>query len=325
MARGKGKLSVVLAKQLNRDKIEADKRKKVENRQKNFELKPKPKNVQIHKPLIPFNLNDRIMLIGEGDFSYAISIINQNMIKPENLIATSFDSYDEVCKKYSTSKENIELLLSLGVIIYHEIDATNLSKSLGIQGGNKRQGNGSGKTIEVLGSLKLNNIIFNFPHVGKGIKDISRNIKANQQLLFEFFKSCRILFDILHFQKDKTIGRSNLSSMSVDEAEWNYLHQSHEIKIEEEDKEVITVTLFQGEPYDSWMIKKIARDSIGYQVQRSSQFDWDTFKGYEHKRTVGMGDTKKVYNERLARIYKFEKFKGEIKTNKKSGNDSDSD
>lgn len=321
------KLSQVLAKQINKEKLQAAQRKKLLNRQTNFELKPKTKNTQIQRPLIPFNPNDRIMLIGEGDFSYSMSIISEDLIKPENLIATSFDSYDEVCEKYPESKGNIEHLKSLGVRVFHGIDGTSLNKSLGIQGGNKRQGNGSGNTIEILGSLQLNNIIFNFPHVGKGIKDVSRNIKANQQLISDFFKSSRVLFDILHFQRDKTIGRSTLSSMSVEEAEWNYIHNKESTGKKQplEDKEVITITLFEGEPYDSWMIKRLARDSIGYQVQRSSQFNWETFKGYTHKRTIGEGDTNKVYNERKARIYKFEKFKKPPQQKSKNGSDSDSD
>lgn len=322
MARGKGKLSQALAKQLQREKVQADKRKKIQNRQSNFELKPKQKVVQVRKPLVPYGPDDRILLVGEGDFSYSHSILDLGLIKPDNLIATSFDSYKDVCEKYPGAEDHIEALKALGVRVYHEIDATALNRTLGIQGGNKRQGNGSGKTIEVLGSLHLNNIVFNFPHVGRGIKDISRNVRANQELLQGFFKSARVLFDILHFQRDQTIGRSALAAMSVEEAEWNYLHQK-EMKPVESDKEVMTITLFEGEPYDSWMVKKLARESIGYQVQRSGAFDWEMYKGYEHRRTAGMGDTHKVAAQRAARIYKFERYKRATQVKADDGSDTE--
>ena len=79
---------------------------------------------------MPFNKdgNDKVLLIGEGDFSFAKSLILQNFIQPENLIATSFDSFEQLINKYENVNEIIEELKNMGVIIMHEIDGTNLLK-----------------------------------------------------------------------------------------------------------------------------------------------------------------------------------------------------
>lgn len=327
MAR-KGKLSQALAKQINHDRLKQLKKQKIKNRIENFDLKPK-QPLQKREPFIPFAPEDKIMLIGEGDFSFARSIIECKYILNDNLVATSFDSYDDLLNKYpQTAQQNIQFLKDNGVRVYHNIDATNLNKSLGIQGGNKRQGNGSGKTVEVLGSLKLNNIIFNFPHVGKGIKNVERNIKANQELMVKFFQSARILYDILYFQRDQTVGKqTELTSMSVEEAEWMYLNQKKFKDTDggKNDVDVITVTLFESEPYNSWQVKRLAKESIGYQVQKSNPFNWASFPDYHHRRTAGEGDTNKAANKRNARIYKFEKYNHTNKKDKKKQQDSDSE
>lgn len=331
MGKGRGKLSNLLSKQLNNEKLSQNKKLKAQNkelhysnnakklqREKRKETESNNDTYNESKVFVPFNKSDRLLIVGDGDFSYSVSILNKKLVKPENLITTSYDSLNDLRAKYGDEliDANIEKLTELGVRVYHEIDATNLSGTLGISLGNKRTGSGAGKSIEKLGGLRINNIIFNFPHIGNSIKNVDRNVFMHQKLMFSFFKSCEEFYRILDQQKEwtnykeKNIEEEKEDDDDVDDNidEATFFKNVSMSKNLPEDKNVVTVTLFEGEPYDLWKIKKIANDSISYAVQRSGKFEWKFFDGYNHKRTAGLGETNKVSKSRAARIFKFEKF-----------------
>lgn len=250
--------------------------------QKKFELQKKKsitgaKNQQNKPGMVPFSYNNTVLLVGEGDFSFAVSIIQQNYILPSNLVASSFDSREKAFEKYSSVAENIELLEAKGVKVVFEVDATNLAKSLGL--GHKK----SKKTLLAPGQ-KLDIILFNFPHTGRGIKDVDRNIRDHQQLVLDYFKSCNQLFPV-----------ANDPSLNADLSGYT-----------KEDAERIVLSIFEGEPYVSWGIKAIAR-SQNWKVERSGRFDWTRFPEYHHRRTNSMKDTTKEASLREARIYVFER------------------
>ena len=48
----------------------------------------------------------------------------------------------------------------------------------------------------------------------------------------------------------------------------------------------IVVTIFEGEPYELWNIRNLARH-VGLSVIRNFQFQASAYPGYEHVRTVG--------------------------------------
>lgn len=273
------------------------------------------------KGLMPFNKygNDKVLLIGEGDFSYAKSLVLQNFIQPENLIATSFDSFEELINKYENANEIIEELKNLGVTVMHEIDGTNLLKSLKLNPNKIKRGkHNDSNDVSKVKKLKLfkdygnlNYIMFNFPHNGKGIKDVDRNIRDHQRLMLLFFKNCQQLFDVIN---SDTISGYNTSS-SVNSSSFSSMGK-------------IIISMFEGEPYHSWGIKILGK-SQGWKVERSGKFDWSMFPEYHHRRTTSMKDTTKPASERDARMYIFEKFtKQDAAKRSKNGNgddDSDSD
>lgn len=279
---------------------------------------------------LPFSLKDRILIIGDGDFSYSLSLVMNKMILAKNLVCTSFDSREELNEKYGKEviDKNILELNQLGVDkIYHKIDGTKIKESLGLNySKNKRQGDGSGKSFKKLGGLRINNIIFNFPHVGLKIDNVDRNVLANQKLLTGFFKSCIEFYDMLDRQRElhrdleepkndkgdkerDAEGDEDDDDFGVD-SEGNVVYKySKFANVTEESKErKISITLFEGEPYDSWKVKRMAKESISYCVERSGKFEWQLFKGYKHRRTAGLGDTNKAANTRMARTYKFCQF-----------------
>ncbi|TPX35870.1 hypothetical protein SmJEL517_g01691 [Synchytrium microbalum] len=135
-----------------------------------------PKNVskdsKAPKKIMPYTLEDEILLVGEGNFSFAnaLALLLQS---GENITATCYDSEEILNQKYDDAKAHIESLLSLQGTVMHGVDATQLSK-------HKR-----------LKLKRFSKIIFNFPHTGSGIKDQEINIRTNQKLLNDFFVTAK--------------------------------------------------------------------------------------------------------------------------------------
>ena len=175
-----------------------------------------------------FNLSESILFVGEGNFSFSSSIANL-LHDGSDLTCTCFDSKEILLQKYPDAIDHLELLSDLEAHIMYSIDATKLHE------------------LKCFKSKRFLKIIFNFPHVGAGIKDQDRNIRKNQELLVKFFSSAS--------KKLETNGS-------------------------------IFVTLKQGLPYDEWEIKKQAKIA-GLDLQRSFEFDPLEFPGYEHRRTLG--------------------------------------
>lgn len=241
--------------------------------------KNKNANTQKPKSFIPFEKTDTVLLVGDGDFSFACSIVKQGMVAPENLVATSFDSLEELQDKYAGVDEKLAYLKGEGVKVLHSIDATNLPQTMKV---NMKSTN-TGKLFKP--HKRLNNIMFNFPHTGRGMKDVDRNVRDHQKLVLGYFKSAKELFKSVNNEPRK---------MGV--------------PLEEQDSRAqkILLSLFEGQPYVSWGIKILAR-SEELRVERSGRFDWEAFEGYHHKRTNGVRDTTKPASEREARIYVLDK------------------
>lgn len=132
----------------------------------------KKKNTPVPKPTIPFHADDRILLVGEGDFSFAKSIVEEHACC--DVTATCLDSKTELFQKYDPQAcEHITYLEDEGQNVLYEIDATKLDQS---------------KALKKQGGL-FNVILFNFPHVGGKSKDVNRQVRFNQELLVKFFGS----------------------------------------------------------------------------------------------------------------------------------------
>ncbi|KAH3670320.1 hypothetical protein WICMUC_004889 [Wickerhamomyces mucosus] len=301
-----------LASALLRHQVLDKSQKKAANSEKTKE-KHLPKQVRENKEIqqqinetkafVPFEKDEYIMLIGEGDFSFALSIVKEGLIDPKHLVITSFDnSVKELTLKYPNTfpKYHHELTEIFKVKIFFKIDATNLTKTLKVTGKN---------ITAVLGVPKLDYIIFNFPHTGRGMKDQDRNIRDHQILVLGYFKSCIELFKLFNMHANSFSKTSDLNIVSQTTS------FSNEPKI--------VLSVFDGEPYDSWNIKSLSK-TLGLKVEKSGKFTWDAFKGYKHKRTNSEQNTTKVAGERRARMYVFEKFKKQPK-GKGSTDDNDDD
>lgn len=124
-------------------------------------------------PTFPFDTHHRILLVGEGDFSFTHSLYTRHHC--ENLIATCFDSDTILAEKYPQSTAYIQELEAaargdetVNIKILCGVDATKLGKG-GLGSGGKQIRRGG-----------FDRIIFNFPHVGGLTKDVNRQVRHNQ-------------------------------------------------------------------------------------------------------------------------------------------------
>lgn len=144
-------------------------------RKNNQPSQPRPSSTQNSRvaPTIPFDFADRILLVGEGDFSFAHSLFTHHNC--QNLVATCYDDVATLGAKYPQSTDYIRDLEDstredelTSIKIVYGVDATKMGK-----GGSA----GGGKIIRKGG---FDRIIFNFPHVGGLTKDVNRQVRHNQ-------------------------------------------------------------------------------------------------------------------------------------------------
>lgn len=149
------------------------------------------------EPVIPYTPSSRILLVGEGDFSFSVSLLTHHLsstitISDDaedaeievgedgvynggdvegnssgglSLIATSYDTETTLLEKYPQSAANVTLLRERGATVLHGVDTTNFEKMP--KALRKRRGG-----FDVVG--------FMFPHVGGLSTDVGRQVKSNQ-------------------------------------------------------------------------------------------------------------------------------------------------
>ncbi|PWY85674.1 hypothetical protein BO94DRAFT_467759 [Aspergillus sclerotioniger CBS 115572] len=71
--------------------------------------KSSQKQQKNQRPVVPFGRKDRILLVGEGDFSFARSLVLQHRCK--NVLATCYDSKESLYGKYPKAEHNIHDIL----------------------------------------------------------------------------------------------------------------------------------------------------------------------------------------------------------------------
>ena len=188
-------------------------------------------------PPVPFSPTDRILLVGEGDFSFSRALLSAHGCA--HMVATGYDSLPTLRSKYPQAASNTAALeAEESCIVRYGVDATKLGRP-GVA-----EGAGGGKSVKKGG---FDRAVFNFPHVGGLTKDVNRQVRHNQELLVGFFKAALPLL---------------APSGSI------------------------VVTVFEGEPYELWNVRDLARH-VGLKVERSFKFQASAYPGYQHARTLG--------------------------------------
>lgn len=242
---------------------------------------------------VPFGAYEHILLVGEGDFSFTRSLVEDHGCA--NVTATSFDAEEEVLEKYPGFEETRRALTQLAppVPLHHGIDATQLSSYKALKC--ERADDEEGDDDAVSG---WDTVVFMFPHTGGLSTDVNRQVRANQALLVGFFKACletstpkqrlRIL--------EQQANRPNL----VQRTPIEFLKMGGRIM----------VALFEGAPYTLWNVRDLARHA-GLRVVESWKFDWTQYPAYSHVRTLGALEGGGAWKgeDREARMYVFEKVR----------------
>ena len=213
---------------------------------------------------LPFSTSMRVLCVGEGDGSFAWSLHALGV----PVIPTMYDSEDDFKGKYPPTF--LDHLKKEGVKVYFDVDAT---KSLASR-------------------FEYDMIVWNFPHTGQGITDRDHNILSQQKLLCAFFSS-----------NSTTKSPKPIYSMSM--ADDNYaraLPMVHNNELERKPPCSVMLTLWCGEPYDSWNVKKIAAEH-GWKCQVSFPFQPALYPEYQHVLTKG--SQHHIPNVKDARSYIF--------------------
>lgn len=109
--------------------------------------RPSPvSNQQAAQRSLSFSGNDRILVVGDGDFSFSKGLVGHIGGTGDNLVLTSFDSANELTKKYPQAKANVDFVRKSGAVVRHGVDATKLEEAF------------PGELFDC--------IVFNFPHSG---------------------------------------------------------------------------------------------------------------------------------------------------------------
>lgn len=103
---------------------------------------------------IPFAPTDKILLIGEGNFSFACALavnppVQLQHLPPQNVTATTYDTEEECLAKYADAREKIEALRAKDVNVIFGVDATKLER------------------VPQLRGKRWDKIVWNFPHAGQ--------------------------------------------------------------------------------------------------------------------------------------------------------------
>ncbi|KZT51223.1 hypothetical protein CALCODRAFT_525716 [Calocera cornea HHB12733] len=220
---------------------------------------------------IPFVSDwDNTLLIGEGNFSFALSLVQHHGIPGHRITATTYDTEELLSQKYPEANENLRLLRESGVTIMLHVDARALHKSKALLARSKQLGG-------------FTRVVWNFPHAGAGIQDQDRNINTNQQLMLGFFRS------VASFLSSKENGpRHNRPSDLSGEFDSDIEDSSAE---QSDSGGRILVTLRDSVPYTLWEVSQLAKHPPPghpvYRQVRSYAFEPEAYPGYEHRRTIG--------------------------------------
>ncbi|WVN90876.1 uncharacterized protein L203_106119 [Cryptococcus depauperatus CBS 7841] len=320
---------------------------RAKNGRTNDELGKSNNTIKNKPPTIPFDKQDTILLLGEANFSFSLSLLSSPHNHPPHLIfATAFDTEEITRSKYPDAEGHVKELRDKGVMVEFGVDAGALERCKALAKGRR-----------------WSKVIFNFPHVGAGITDQDRNILTNQHMLLRFFRSVEPFLTTgpSHISLPKIVskrekkGKQKLKktqSSDNEDALSGVSDSEHESEtqdypaIEDEPSSIsassfkqrdfepphragtILITLLTCPPYTLWCLPQLAArppptcpgtnlPQPRYTLLRSFEFMPQAYKGYAHRRTIGWKEgLSKSENEEILgrrgipRTYEFIKALG---------------
>jgi len=258
---------------------------------------------------IPFSKYDRVLLVGEGDFSFSLSLAKHH--KVGSLLATSYDNEQSLIQKYPNVQRALDSLQNAKRTPHHgaeehdTVDNKQGEKWNGFPNNNEGDERRSDEEkiispkIDILHGIDatalskkhkrlldphapFTKIVFNFPHTGGLSTDVNRQVRANQELLVGFFNVAK-QYLATQARPAKALPNDADDEIEYDSEGQEVVANSSPLALSSGQ---ILVTLFEGEPYTLWNIRDLARH-CGLQVTESFKFPWAAYPGYKHARTIG--------------------------------------
>ena len=113
-----------------------------------------------------YGVDQRILVLGDGDFSFSRGLVSHLGGDGRNIVATSYDSHAEVLAKYPQAKDVLRAVTQSGARTAHGIDARQLEAHFPHE-------------------QVFDRVVFNFPHSGQ------QRVHVNRALLRDFFASAK--------------------------------------------------------------------------------------------------------------------------------------
>lgn len=308
------------------------------------------------KPTIPFESHDRILLIGEGDLSFATSIIEHHGCV--NVTATVLEKdEEELLEKYPHAKRNIAIVRGEPYDDSEEVkqveDGSEEDEWKGIDDGDDNDDEPEKDEEEAAHDEEKDQedvaeqSTSNEPNESDGDDDDDydednprpKRLPRNNKLIFNIDVTklppslTRIRHNTIIFNFPHVGGKSTDINRQVRHNQSLLVAFFQRALPGLAPRGSIVVTLFEGEPYTLWNIRDLARHA-GLAVERSFRFQAAAYPGYHHARTLGVVRNKKGEEgggwkgeERSARSFVFRR-KGDVEETgrkRKKGNDSSDD
>ena len=320
--------------------------KKVGGNGSGVQKKNKPQREEA--PTIPFESYNRILLIGEGDLSFATSLVEHHDCV--NVTATVLEKdEEELLNKYPHAKRNIAIIRGEPFDDNEEAqqsqDGSEDEEWEGIEDNDdeaeEQHGNekADGKDQDQDQDASIGD------EQDEPDYDDDDYDEHNSKPKHNLSRKNRLIFNI-----DATKLPTSLTRTPYTHIIFNFPHvggKSTDINRQVRHNQSllvsffqralpglapggsIIVTLFEGEPYTLWNIRDLGRHA-GLAVERSFRFQARAYPGYHHARTLGVVRNKKGEHgggwkgeERAARSYVFRR-KGDVEggRKRKKGDDS---
>lgn len=242
--------------------------------------------------------------------------------------------------RYPDARQHVEEMRRIAgrdsIVIFH-VDAGNLEIIKEVTGGSN--------AIKDQISARWSKVVFNFPHVGAGHKDESRNILSNQLMLLRFLVSVAPLLSQGSAPTYISSGRKVRKGSEEDEAEEQELDEAFRCRSGFQIPTIagsVLITLRNCKPYTLWDVPTLAKRlpsiigtisssappmskgvkgpskeqidrllSLGqgkaYRVWRSFEFRPEHYSIYSHRRTIGWKHGKSTSeNEDITRLQQLD-------------------